>query len=96
MFLLLAAPPVLAQDTGSVAARITDEAGAVVPGATVTLTNEATVDARTMPSNERGEFAFRAVPPGSYTVRVELVGFRAIDQRNNVLNASSQLNARPT
>src|SRR5205814_1339791 len=42
-------------------------------------------------SNERGDFAFRAVPPGSYTVKVELVGFKPIDRRNNVLSASGQL-----
>ena len=89
---LLVATPAAAQDSGTVSGTVVDSSGQVVPGATVTLTNEATVDARTMPSNERGEFAFRAVPPGSYTVRIELVGFRAIDQRNNIVNASSQIN----
>ena len=89
---LLAAAPLAAQDSGTVAGTVVDASGQVVPGATVTLTNEATVDARTMPSNERGEFAFRAVPPGSYTVRIELAGFRAIDQRHNIVNASSQIN----
>jgi hypothetical protein len=45
-------------------------------GATVTLTNESTASARTTVSGERGDFAFRAVDAGSYTVRVELAGFR--------------------
>jgi hypothetical protein len=89
---LLVATPGAAQDSGTVSGTVVDSSGQVVPGATVTLTNEATVDARTAASNERGEFAFRAVPPGSYTVRIELVGFRAIDQRNNMVNASSQIN----
>jgi len=89
---LLAAAPAAAQDTGTVSGTVADASGQVVPGATITLTNEATADARTMTSNERGEFAFRAVPPGSYTVRVELTGFRAIDNRNNIVNASGQLN----
>ena len=47
-------------------------------------------------SDARGEFAFRAVPPGLYTVRVELAGFRAFEQRNNVLNASGQLDVWAT
>jgi carboxypeptidase family protein/TonB-dependent receptor-like protein len=88
---LLAATPVAAQDTGTVSGTIVDATGEVVPGATITLTHEATVSARTMQSDERGEFAFRAVTPGSYTVKVELTGFRSIEHRNNVLNASGRL-----
>jgi hypothetical protein len=42
-------------------------------------------------SVERGELAFRAVTPASYTVKVELAGFRSLERRSNVLNASSQL-----
>ena len=80
-----------AQDTGVVMGTIIDSSGQVVPGATVTLVSERTLDARTLPSDARGEFAFRAVTPGSYTIKVELSGFRAIEQRNNVLNASGQL-----
>jgi hypothetical protein len=85
------AAPAAAQDTGVVAGTVVDSTAQVVPGATVTLVNENTGDGRTLVSNERGEFSFRAVTPGSYRVRVELAGFRTIEQRNNVLNASGQL-----
>src|SRR5205085_8956530 len=85
------AAPAAAQDTGVVAGTVVDSTGQVVPGATVTLANENTGDVRTLVSNERGEFSFRALPPGSYSVKVELAGFRTIEQRNNVLNASGQL-----
>src|SRR5438093_10108963 len=87
----LVAPPTAAQDTGVVAGTVIDSSGQVVPGATVTLTNETKGDLRTLVSNERGEFSFRGVTPGSYTVKVELAGFRTIEQRNNIVNASSQL-----
>jgi len=80
-----------AQDTGVVSGTVVDATGQIVPGATVTLTNEGTASVRTATSDERGEFAFRALTPGSYTVKVELSGFRTIEQRNNVLNASSRL-----
>jgi hypothetical protein len=83
--------PAAAQDTGVVMGTIIDSSGQVVPGATVTLVSERTLDARTLPSDARGEFAFRAITPGSYTIKVELSGFRSIEQRNNVLNASGQL-----
>src|SRR5204862_6264479 len=88
---LIAASPAAAQDTGAVSGTVIDASGQVVPGATVTLTNETKGDLRTLVSNERGEFSFRAVTPGSYTVKVALTGFRAVEQRNNVVNASSQL-----
>jgi hypothetical protein len=87
----LLASPAAAQNTGSISGTVVDTSGQVVPGATVTLTNEATADTRTQPSKERGEFSFFAVPPGSYTVKVELVGFKPVDLRNNILNASGQV-----
>jgi hypothetical protein len=87
----LTTAPAAAQNTGTVSGTIIDNTGQVVPGATVTLTNEATSDARTTVSGGHGEFAFRAVAPGSYTVRVELTGFRTHQQKGNVLNASGTL-----
>src|SRR5438128_6560294 len=88
---LIVPSPAAAQDTGVVSGTVVDSSGQVVPGATVTLTNENTRDLRTLTSNERGDFSFRAVTPGSYTVKVELTGFRSIERRNNIVNASSQL-----
>ncbi len=89
--LLAAAAPAAAQNTGTISGTVVDNAGQLVPGATVTLTNEATADARTMASDDRGQFAFRAVDPGSYTVKVELTGFRTLERRRTVLNASGQV-----
>src|SRR2546423_10648424 len=88
---LCLAAPGAAQDTGVVSGTVVDASGQIVPGATVTLTSERTGDSRTLVSSERGDFAFRAVTPGSYTVKVELPGFRTVEQRNNILNASGQL-----
>ena len=68
-----------AQDTGAISGTIVDNSSQVVPGATVTLAAERTSDTRTAVSGARGEFAFRAVPPGSYTVKVELPGFRTLE-----------------
>ena len=83
--------PVAAQDTGVVSGTVVDNTNQVVPGATVTLTNEATADARTTASGAQGLFTFRAVPPGSYTVKIELPGFRTHEQKHTIVNASGQV-----
>ena len=44
-----------AQDTGIVSGTIVDQSGQVLPGATVTLVNEATNDTRALGSDERGD-----------------------------------------
>jgi hypothetical protein len=88
---LFAALPAAAQNTGTISGTLVDNTSQVVPGATITLTNDATGSARTTVSGDRGDFAFRAVDAGSYTVKVELTGFRTIERRNNVLSASGQL-----
>jgi hypothetical protein len=79
------------QDTGTVSGLVVDASAQVVPGAAVTLTNEATADARATTTDSTGAFTFRAVPPASYTLRVELQGFRSFEQRHNVVNASGRL-----
>jgi len=82
--LALGAVPAAAQDTGTVSGTIVDNSTQVVPGATVTLINEATSDTRATASDGRGVFIFRAVPPGSYTVKIELQGFRTREQKRTV------------
>jgi len=62
--------------TGELNGTVVDESGAVLPGANVTLTNEASGDQRRSVTNADGFFAFAAVPSGSYTVAIELQGFR--------------------
>src|SRR5260221_4815989 len=93
VLIIIAAAPrgARAQDTGIVTGSVVDGTGQVLPGATVTLLNEAANSSRTLTTNERGEFTFRAVQPGTYTVTAELSGFRKYERRNNVMNASSQL-----
>ena len=56
------------------------DAGGGVPGAAVTLTNENTNLARATITNGQGEYAFAAVEPGSYRVKVTLTGFKTIER----------------
>ncbi len=66
--------------TGGVRGVVTDSGG-VVPGVTVTLTNEANGAARNEVSNEQGLYNFAAVPPGTYTVKAELTGFKTFENK---------------
>lgn len=87
----LVSPPAVAQDTGTISGVVVDNQDQLVPGASVTLTNERTQSRRATTTGVRGEFAFQAVPPGVYALTIELSGFRTVEQRNNVLNASGRL-----
>src|SRR5438093_5577236 len=53
-----------------------DQSGSVLPGVTVTLTEETTGIVRTIVSNETGRFVLPAITPGRYTIRAELAGFQ--------------------
>jgi trimeric autotransporter adhesin len=55
--------------------------GGVVPGAEVSIVNEATNATRTMVSNETGEYSFSNVLPGVYTLRVKMTGFKTYEQK---------------
>src|ERR1051326_1611650 len=73
---VLSLTPAFAQSgTGSVAGQITDQTGAVVPGATVTLTDQSTHSSRTTTSNEAGRYIFVSVDPGVYDLTVNAKGF---------------------
>ncbi len=73
---MLAAGAAFAQDTGSIRGNVTDTTGAIVPGATVTLQNEATKFSRNVVTDAKGDYYFGAVSPGVYTVTVEIPGFK--------------------
>jgi hypothetical protein len=62
--------------TGSVVGSIADSTGSVIPNATITLTNNATGDKRTVITADSGDYQFLSLPPGEYTLTVEAQGFR--------------------
>ncbi|MGE5358137.1 MAG: carboxypeptidase regulatory-like domain-containing protein [Bacteroidales bacterium] len=77
VFVLVLAGLASAQGTTSrVLGQVVDATGAVLPGATVTLTNERTTVNFTMVTTAAGTYAFEAVQVGVYTVKVELQGFK--------------------
>ena len=73
----IAAAPLSAQiDMGGVAGTAKDSDGAVIQGAKVTLTNQATQVKQTVMSSSTGTYVFSAVPVGTYTLKAEAPGFK--------------------
>lgn len=72
----LAAAPASAQTAfGTIVGNVTDESGAVIPGVTVTITNEGTGSVRTVSTNETGGYTVVSLPPAVYSIAGELSGF---------------------
>ncbi len=66
--------------TGGLRGAVRD-AGGVLPGVQVTLTNEGTNISRTTVTNEVGEYPFVAVPPGVYSVKATLAGYKTFERK---------------
>jgi len=74
--LLSTPPPADAQTpTGTITGRVTDQGGLSVPGATVTVTSPNLQGTRVAVTSTNGDFILPSLPPGPYTVTVELSGF---------------------
>jgi len=77
--------------TSRVTGLVTDASGAVVPSATVTLTNEATTVSLTGETNSSGTYDFDSVQVGSYTVTIEKPGFKKSVSSGNVLGVNQPM-----
>jgi hypothetical protein len=66
--------------SGSVSGTVVDAQGALVPGAKVTLTDEAQATTRSMNSSSDGIFFFTPVLPSTYTVAIEAAGFKKLEK----------------
>src|SRR2546422_3940849 len=82
---------------GSVSGTVTDQSGAGVPKAHVTLTNKATSIQREADADESGHYTITDVPPGEYDLKVTASGFKPLTQTglrvaaNTVMNGDAKL-----
>ena len=95
---LLAATAASAQvQTGSIVGFVSDSSGAVLPGVTVTLGGDRLIGGvQTFTTDASGAYRFDRLPPGNYSVKFELQGFRPIERADIRVNAAftATVNAR--
>jgi Carboxypeptidase regulatory-like domain len=75
---LLANQEAFAQTFAALSGETRDASGAVVAGAIVTAVNVGTNAARSVTTNEAGDYSFPSLPPGTYTVKIEKTGFKTV------------------
>jgi hypothetical protein len=88
--LLLCAPALFAQGTGSITGTVRDNTGAVLAKADVTLMNTATQTTLKTTTNVDGEFLFAAIPASTYDLTVTAAGFNTYDAKGIVLSVSQR------
>ncbi|MGH9655492.1 MAG: TonB-dependent receptor domain-containing protein [Bryobacteraceae bacterium] len=73
---------------GTILGRVTDQSGAIVQGATVTVHNKGTNISAQRKTNNDGEYAFSNLIPGTYAVTVQQPGFESFSVNHIVLSVS--------
>src|SRR5262249_8284063 len=91
VFCMVAAASTNAQHAGAIKGRVLDPQGALVAGATLTLTSSELQGRRTFVSNEMGAYIFLGLPPGVYQLEATRTGFHAFTLPGISIRAGSTL-----
>src|SRR5207248_6229936 len=78
-------------ESGTIVGVVSDQGGAVVPAAKVTITNEGTGLIRSVLTNESGQYVASSFPTGRITVTVERSGFQKLVRSGIELTAADTL-----
>jgi outer membrane receptor protein involved in Fe transport len=76
--------------TATAFGQVTDSTGAVIPNATITLTQTLTNFTRTLKTNGTGEYRAEFLPVGPYTVKVDATGFKELVQTGITFAATQE------
>src|SRR5437764_7031526 len=82
--------------TGTIVGTVKDKSGAVVPKATVTVTNTDTKQAvRTLTANDKGEYTAALLPLGHYSITAEAPNFKKVTIADITLHQNEKLTFDP-
>jgi len=76
---------------GRILGTVTDQTGAAIPNATVSVTDTERGTTRTLVTDQAGEYNAPNLIPGTYTVRVEAKGFQTLNRQNIVVDVGQEL-----
>src|SRR5450631_3571414 len=76
--------------TAQVRGVVTDQSGALVANATITITNDGTNIAQTAQTDEQGQYFLTGLRPSIYTIKVQAAGFQIAETKNVVLQVDQQ------
>jgi len=82
VLLAFCAPLVQGQATASFSGTVSDKAGAVISGANVRVTSQATGLTREIKTDDSGHYIVPLLPNATYTLHVEAPGFATVDQKD--------------
>jgi len=86
-----AVPAFAQQGTAQISGRVTDEQSAVLPGVSLTITNEATGVFREVVTSGEGTYSASQLAPGIYRVTAKLTGFRNVARTGLVLQVGNTM-----
>jgi hypothetical protein len=90
---LVAAVPAFAQfERGKISGTIKDAQGGVMPGVTVTATNQQNQQAVSATTDDSGFYTFANLTPGRYNMNAELQGFKKVVRNDVQLDAAGSIN----
>src|SRR3989442_740642 len=93
LVVLLFSLALLAQQAnfGRILGKVSAPSGAVLPGATISIIDTQRGLARTVTTDEAGQYSAPTLIPGTYTVRVEFPGFKTLDRENIVVEVGREI-----
>ena len=89
LLVLMFAATAFAQTTAKIVGTVTDQSGAAVAGAKVTVKNDALGIERIIQTSATGSYEVPALPPGKYSVQVQMNGFQTLLTKDLILEVSN-------
>ena len=90
MTVLLAPIGVFAQTTATITGTVTDDSGAIIPKATISVTSVGTGQTRSLTTDNRGQYSALSLPVGQYEIRAESTGFAPVVRSGIILVVGQQ------